>query len=83
MNMNGNYPISDVDVILTPPSGPVVNSCNSLRTPEMCVVANPVAGTWTARVVGFSIPEFGVPSGGERYTLRIEADAVVIKINEP
>ena len=28
-NMNGNYPISDVDVILTPPSGPVVNSCNT------------------------------------------------------
>ena len=83
MNMNGSYPISDVDVILTPPSGPVVNSCNSVRTPEVCVVANPVAGTWTARVVGFSIPGFGVPSGGERYTLRIEADAVVIKINEP
>jgi hypothetical protein len=83
MNMNGNYPISDVDVILTPPSGPVVNSCNSVRTPEVCVVANPVAGTWTARVVGFSIPEFGVPSGGEQYTLRIEADAVVIKLNEP
>ena len=29
LNMNGNYPISDVDVILTPPSGPVVNSCNT------------------------------------------------------
>ena len=27
--MNGNYPISDVDVIFTPPSGPVVNSCNT------------------------------------------------------
>ena len=37
--MNGNYPISDLDVILTPPSGPVVNSCNTARTPELCVVS--------------------------------------------
>jgi hypothetical protein len=80
MNMNGNYPISDVDVILTPPSGPVVNSCNTLRTPELCVVPNPVAGAWTARIVGFSIPEFGVPGGRETYTLRIEADNQVLQI---
>ena len=73
-NMNGNYPISDIDVILTPPSGPVVNSCNTARTPELCMVTNPVAGTWTATVVGFSIPDFGMPGGQEHYTLRIEAD---------
>ena len=82
MNMNGNYPISDVDVILTPPSGPVVNTCNTGRTPELCVVANPVAGKWTARVVGFSIPAFGVPTGGEHYTLRIEADGVVLGVTK-
>ena len=81
-NMNANYPISDVDVILTPPSGPVVNSCNTVRTPELCVVANPVAGTWTARVVGFRIPDFGVPSGGEHYTLRIEADNIVVNLTK-
>jgi hypothetical protein len=46
-------------------------------------VANPVAGTWTARVVGFSIPGFGVPTGGEHYTLRIEADGNVIRIKKP
>ena len=80
MNMNGNYPICDVDLILTPPSGPVVNSCNTARTPELCTVADPVAGTWTARVVGFSIPEFGVPGTGEQYTLRIEADNEVLKV---
>jgi subtilisin family serine protease len=80
MNMQGNYPISDVDVVLTPPSGPVVNTCNTARSPELCVVEDPVAGTWTARVVGFSIPEFGVPTGGEHYTLRIEADGVVIRV---
>jgi len=82
LNMNGSYPISDVDVILTPPSGPVVNSCNTARTPEVCVVANPAAGTWTARVVGFSVPDFGVPSGGEFYTLRIEADHLVVSLKQ-
>jgi hypothetical protein len=81
-NMNGNYPISDIDVILTPPSGPVVNTCNTGRTPELCVVANPVAGAWTARVVGFAVPTFGVPSGGEHYTLRIAADERVIAIGK-
>ena len=83
MNMNGNYPISDLDVILTPPSGPVVNSCSTVRTPESCVVANPVSGKWTARVVGFSIPDFGVPTVGERYVLRIEADGVVLNVKTP
>lgn len=79
MNMNGNYPISDLDVVLTPPSGPVINTCNTTRTPELCVVTNPVPGTWTATVVGFSIPDFGVPGGQEWYTLRIEADEIVLK----
>ena len=79
-NMNGNYPISDLDVVLTPPTGPVVNSCNTARTPELCSVTNPVAGTWTARVVGFSIPDFGVPSGSEHYTLRIEVDGDLIAL---
>ena len=82
MNMNGNYPISDIDVILAPPSGPVVNSCNTLRTPELCVVSNPVAGTWTATVVGFSIPEFGRLSGREHDTLRIEADGEVLTLKK-
>jgi subtilisin family serine protease len=82
MHMNGNYPISDVDVILTPPTGPVVNTCNTRRTPELCVVTNPVAGTWTARVVGFSIPDFGIPSGEEHYTLRIEVDDELVRIKK-
>ena len=82
LNMNGNYPISDVDVVLTPPSGPVVNSCNTGRTPELCVVANPVVGTWTARVVGFIVPDFGLPTGGEYYTLRIEADSLVLNVKK-
>lgn len=77
-NMAGQYPISDIDVILTPPSGAVVNSCNTIRAPELCTVAKPVAGTWTATVVGFSVPTFGTPGGREDYTLRITADDVVL-----
>ena len=83
MNMNGNYPISDVDVILTPPSGPVVNSCNTARTPELCVVANPVAGTWTAGWWASASPPSASRPAGERYTLRIEADGVVLNIKAP
>jgi hypothetical protein len=79
MNMNGSYPISDVDVILTPPTGPVVNSCNTGRAPELCGVDKPVAGTWKATVVGFSVPTFGTPGGREDYTLRISADGSVLR----
>jgi subtilisin family serine protease len=82
MNMNGSYPISDVDVILTPPSGPVVNSCNTGRAPELCGVDKPVAGTWKATVVGFNVPTFGTPGGREEYTLRIAADDSVLKPKE-
>ena len=77
-NMNANYAISDVDVILRPPSGPPLFGCSTARTPELCVVTNPPAGSWTAEVVGFSVPTFGVPTDGEHYTLRIEADGVVL-----
>lgn len=79
MNMNGSYPISDIDVTLTPPTGPAIQTCATVRTPELCVVTNPVPGTWTVTVVGFSIPDFGVPFGREQYTLRMEADEVVLK----
>ena len=78
MNMNGHYPISDVDVILTPPTGPVINTCNTGRAPELCGVDNPVAGTWRARVVGFSVPTFGTPGGREDYTLRLALDGTVV-----
>ena len=81
-NMNGNYPIADLDVILTPPTGPVVNSCNTGRTPELCVVTNPAAGKWTARVVGFSIPDFGIPSGEEHYTLWIEVGGELVTLRK-
>ena len=78
LNMNGSYPISDIDVILTPPSGPVVNTCNTIRAPELCTVTNPLAGTWTATVVGFSVPTFGTPGGRESFTLRIAANGIVL-----
>jgi hypothetical protein len=78
-NMEGRYPISDVDVILTPPTGAAVNSCSTNRTPELCSVTTPAAGTWTATVIGFNVPTFGIPGDGETYTLRMAADGVVLK----
>ncbi len=80
--MNGNYPVNDLDVVLTPPSGPVINTCNTARTSELCTVDKPVAGTWTVTVVGFNVYEFGTPGGHEQYTLRIEADGNVIKLKK-
>ncbi|MCL4848220.1 MAG: S8 family serine peptidase [Acidobacteria bacterium] len=79
MNMNGHYPISDIDVILTSPGGMVVNSCNTGRAPELCAVADPEPGTWTATVVGFSVSTFGTPGGREDYTLRVAADGMVLR----
>lgn len=78
-NMNGSYPISDIDVVLVRPVGTVVVSCATIRAPELCTVANPVAGTWTVRVIGFSVPTFGTPGSKETYTLRIAANGLVLK----
>jgi hypothetical protein len=78
-NMAGNYPINDVDVILVPPVGAAVFTCATGRTPELCSVANPVAGTWQVIVEGFSVSSSGTPGGKENYTLRIDADGSVLK----
>lgn len=79
-NMQGRYPVADLDVSLTSPVGTIVNGCSSNRAPEVCTVANPAAGTWTVKVLGFSVPTFGIPGGSETYTLRIAADGAVIKL---
>jgi subtilisin family serine protease len=79
LNMNGNYPIADVDVVLTPPVGPAVFTCATVRTPELCAVENPVSGVWTASVIGFSVPLFGIPGNREHYALTVAADGRVLK----
>ncbi|HEX6083363.1 MAG TPA: S8 family serine peptidase [Thermoanaerobaculia bacterium] len=79
LNMAGHYPINDVDVILVSPSNTNNFACATSRTPELCSVANPAAGTWTAIVQGFAVSAFGTPGGKEKYTLRVEADGTVLK----
>lgn len=78
-NMWGQYPVNDIDVILTSPSGAVIHACNTGRAPELCAVAAPQAGEWRAHVVGFQVLPFGTPGGRERYTLRISADGAVLR----
>lgn len=78
-NMSGSYPVNDVDVTLVSPANVNNFACSTGRTPELCSVANPAAGTWKVRVEGFSVSAFGTPSGKEKYTLHINADGTVLK----
>ena len=77
-NMNGSYPINDVDVTLISPSNVSNFSCSTARAPELCSVANPAAGTWKVRVDGFTVFPFNTPTGNEKYTLRVDADGTVL-----
>jgi hypothetical protein len=80
-NMNGSYPINDLDAYLVAPAGTVTNTCATGRTPEKCAVANPAAGTWTVVVDGFSVIPDGTPGNREMYTVRLAADGKVLKTN--
>jgi hypothetical protein len=71
----GEYPTNDLDLILVPPLGSPDVAGATLNSPETATIANPVAGQWTAVVDGFSIAS----TGGDRFTLRIAVDGVVLK----
>jgi len=77
-NMNGNYPINDIDVTLVSPSNVASFTCSTARAPELCSVANPAAGTWKVLVDGFTVFPFNTPTGNEKYTLRVDADGTVL-----
>jgi hypothetical protein len=49
-------PASDLDVVVLGPSGNVVGSSGGLTSQEEVNLVNPVAGTYTVAVVGFSVP---------------------------
>jgi hypothetical protein len=80
-NMNGSYPINDLDMTIVPPGGPANFTCSTGRTPELCSFTNPAAGSWTFTVEGFSVIPDGTPGGQETYTLRVSADGKVLKTN--
>jgi hypothetical protein len=46
---------------------------------ELCSVADPQAGIWTAIVHGFSVIATATPGGEERYSLRVTADGAVLR----
>jgi hypothetical protein len=70
-----NYPTNDLDVILRRPDGTLVTGGATINAPELATVTNPAAGNWIAYVDGFTIST----TGGDKYTLRIAVDGVVIK----
>jgi hypothetical protein len=63
----GAYPTNDLDLILVSPTGVAVFDGATLDSPETVTITNPVAGTWTMFVDGFTIA-----GKKERYQLRID-----------
>jgi hypothetical protein len=70
----GNYPSSDVDLILVNPSNVPSFAGATLRNPEVVTIANPAAGTWFAVVNGFEIH-----AGSDKFELRVSLDGRVVK----
>jgi subtilisin family serine protease len=67
------YPSSDLDMILVPPSGPVVTAGATINSPEFVRIANPVSGTWTVLVSGFEVNAWK-----ESFKLRVALDGSVV-----
>ena len=72
----GQYPASDLDLILVAPNGSVNLAGASISDPEVAVVANPAPGTWTVLVSGSE-----VNTATDKFELRISLDGNVLKIN--
>jgi hypothetical protein len=70
----GNYPSSDVDLILVNPANVLNFAGGTSRNPEVVTIANPAAGTWYAIVNGFEIH-----TGTDKFELRISLDGKVVK----
>ncbi|MDP4172578.1 MAG: S8 family serine peptidase [Bacteroidota bacterium] len=58
------YPTNDLDVILTDPNGQIINvdvnadnapDGQTLKMPEIVTLTNPIAGTWKATVIGYTV----------------------------
>lgn len=70
-----NYPTNDLDVILQRPDGTLVVSGATLNAPELATVTDSAPGDWIAYVDGFTVST----TRGDKYTLRIAVDGVVVK----
>ncbi len=70
----GRYPTNDVDLLIMNPNGVVDDASGAtLNDPEVVRVTAPMPGVWTFYVLGFA-----VPSGTDRYQLRIFLDGQVL-----
>jgi subtilisin family serine protease len=63
----GSYPTNDIDLILEAPGGALNFDGATLNSPERVTITSPAPGTWTATVIGFSLPE-----KEDHYELRID-----------
>lgn len=73
----GKYPTNDLDLLIQDPNGVVDGASGAtLNDPEAVMVTQPVPGVWTFYVHGFA-----VPSGTDRYQLRIFLDGQVVTRN--
>ena len=71
----GRYPTADVDLFLIGPGGTANLTGATSNNPEVVVLNNPAAGTWTLIVHGFD-----VPTGSDKFELRASLDGKVVKI---
>jgi subtilisin family serine protease len=70
----GTYPTSDVDMILFDPELNRNADGAHLNDPERATISHPAPGTWFVVIVGFDIP-----SGSDKYELRVSLDGKVVK----
>src|SRR6185503_4622498 len=70
----GSYPTSDIDMVLFDPNLNRNSDGAHLNDPERATVINPTPGTWFVVISGFDIP-----SGSDKYELRVTADGKLVK----
>jgi hypothetical protein len=71
----GNYPASDIDLLLVDPGGAMNTDGATLDNPEVVAIKNPAPGTWVALLSGFEIH-----TRFDRYELRVSLDGNVVKV---
>jgi subtilisin family serine protease len=69
----GQYPTSDLDLILVRPDGTLDFSAATSSSPEVSTIANPAPGNWLAIIQGFD-----VAGRGDKYELRVALNGKVV-----
>ena len=70
----GRIPTNDIDLYLADPNGAFYLDGATANNPESVTVPNPVAGVWTAYIVGQE-----VSTGEDKFELRVTVDGKVLK----